>query len=294
VIKAFLKKQMPHVFAEPYSPHHDEALHLLEARRGRGKSYFLMYYVWCAISQRKPMWCNFTVDIYRLALQAKMAGLFPTVDSAYEWIDDNYHYMKTWDDLLTAFDGYILMDEAARIFDSRNRTAVPSVVLEWSQLSRRSKLTIILASQSFDWLDVRIRQLADTLWMVRKIQPKVKNGVRPPPVGFLAYGLDPWAKGLTENVVRDHADRKMSIPFNLRLAQSYDTREPIAVIGGEPSYKTYGAVFAELVSSGRISPSAASRIVQRTRRGIQRRGAVAAPCPLGLIDLIPADFLPSA
>jgi tRNA(Met) C34 N-acetyltransferase TmcA len=68
VIKVFLKKQMPHVFAEPYFFHHDEALHLLEARRGRGKSYFLMYYVWCAISQRKPMWCNFIVDIYRFAL----------------------------------------------------------------------------------------------------------------------------------------------------------------------------------------------------------------------------------
>lgn len=264
MIGALLKKSMPHLFAERYTFTHDEALHLLEARRGRGKSYTLTWFVWQAVAMRRPVWMNFTVDLYRLALQAKMRGLFPTVDEAMAWVSENVRLLRTWDDLLVTFDGFVLLDEAARIFDSRHRSRIPQVVLEWSQLSRRSRVTIFLASQSFDWLDVRLRQLADTLWMVRKIQGKPrKDGTRPLPRSFIAYGLDPWAKGLSESVIRDHADRKMEIPFSLRIAQLYDTREPIEVLDGEPRWSTYADVFAHLVDEGRIPEAVAHRI--RTR-----------------------------
>jgi hypothetical protein len=268
VIGKLLKQQMPHIAAEVVEPRHDEALHLLEARRGRGKSYFLMWFVWTACRLRVPVYLNFTVDTYRLSVQAKMAGFFPSIDAAASWIYANVRRLETWDDLLTAYGGFVLLDEANRLFDSRFRGSTPHVVLEWFQQSRRSRVTVILASQSFDWLDVRIRQLADTLWMVRKVMPKGRKTrrLRGPvlPERFSAYGFDPWAAGLSDDVDRGAgADRRMTIPFRLLLAQCYDTREPIRVLHGVPTWLTYADVYDELVARGHIPAAIAHRVKAR-------------------------------
>lgn len=236
MLMGYLRKLMPHLAAERVQPGHNGMLQLLEARRGRGKSYTLMWFARAAVDARVPVYANFGVDRYRLALQSYMRGCWRSPGEAFEWVARNVHYVSLWDQVLVAEDSVILLDEASRIFDSRQRGKVPAVALEWLQQSRKLKLTIVLASQSFDWLDVRVRQLADTLWLTRKETDK-RTGL---PTTFHSYGLDPWAEGLTEVVIRNNAHSVMSIPFDLNTAQLYDSWQIIAMLSGVPSWETMG------------------------------------------------------
>lgn len=245
---SFLKRFIPTIAAEKYQVGHDHKFHLLEARRGRGKSYWLTYWVrWCAMN-RVPVRMNFAVDHYRLAVQCQMVngGDFWEWQA---WVEENVRYLATWDDVLTAHNEVIILDEASRLFDSRNRQAVKPVMFEWAQLSRHLRLTLVFASQSFDWLDIRMRQLADTLWLVRK----VLNKERTMPLEFWAYGFDPFAEGLTSEVTRQTGmDYRMSIPFVLDTATLYDTHQGIRLIEGDPTFQSVGQVFDYLVEAGRL------------------------------------------
>lgn len=245
---SFLKRFIPTIAAEKYQVGHDHKFHLLEARRGRGKSYWLTYWVrWCAMN-RVPVRMNFAVDQYRLAVQCQMVngGDFWEWQA---WVGENVRYLATWDDVLTAHNEVIILDEASRLFDSRNRQAVKPVMFEWAQLSRHLRLTLVFASQSFDWLDIRMRQLADTLWLVRK----VLNKERTAPLEFWAYGFDPFAEGLTAEVTRQTGmDYRMSIPFLLDTATLYDTHQGIRLIEGDPTFQSVGQVFDHLVEAGRL------------------------------------------
>lgn len=255
MIGTWLQRAVPHLGADRVEPRHDGVLHLMEGRRGRGKSFSLMYYVREGIRQRVPIYANFSVERYRLAIQAKMAGHFDTVAAAMAWVQSNVHYVSTWDELMSAYDSLILLDEASRIFDSRSRGTIPPVALEWMQQSRKLRLTLVLASQSFDWLDVRIRQLADVLWMVRK---GTARKIRTPTEIYL-YGLDPWTHGLSDTVMRQRAEQLMVLPFRLTLAQCYNSWEIINLISGEPSWSTVRELEADLVARGIIPASAARR-----------------------------------
>lgn len=247
---SFFKRFIPTIAAEPYNVGHDHKFHLLEARRGRGKSYFLMFWVrWC-VMHRVPVRCNFAVNKYRLAVQATMqqGGDFREWQ---KWIEKHVIYLRSWDDVLTAHNEVVILDESSRLFDSRNRAAVKPVVYEWAQLSRHLRLTLVLASQSFDWLDVRMRQLADTLWLVRKVM----NKQRTQPIEFWAYGFDPFAQGLTSDVTRQSGmDYRMKIPFALDTATLYDTHQGIRLIEGDPSFQSVGQIFDHLVARGVIVP----------------------------------------
>jgi len=73
------------------------------------------------------------------------------------------------------------------------------------------------------------------------------------------YGLDPWTHGLTESVIRQRADQLMTFPFDLRLAQCFNSWEIIRVVSGQPSWETVGELEADLVARGVIPPSDARR-----------------------------------
>ncbi len=245
----FFKRVLPTLSAQRLSPGHDGRMHLLEGRRGRGKSYTMTYWLRQFVLARVPVVCNFGVDRYRLAVHAYMAGSFSAMGEAMEWTHTNVRTAKSWDDIFLAYNGGVIIDEAVRIFDSRNKKAAPAVAFEWTQQSRKFRLTLILASQSFDWLDVRIRQLSDLLWQLRKETNK-KTGL---PTRFWAYGLDPWAQGLSESAVRSHADFQMRIKFDPAIATLYDSWERIALLGAESRYPTVKDIDRDLVSRGIIS-----------------------------------------
>ncbi len=258
------RKLVPTIAAQPRPLSHDGYLHLLEARRGRGKSYVMTDLVKDCVLKRIPVRTNFALHRYRLAVQASMAGSFSNVGEAMAWVQENVVLASSWDDVLTAYDSVILLDEASRLFDSRSRSA-PPVALEWLQQSRKLRLTIVFASQSFDWLDVRVRQLADVLWMVRKEAKRIAG--KEVPQRFWGYGLDPFVRGLTESVVRDRADYRWSVPFVLSTAQLYDSWELIRILEGTPSWESMGELADWHAAQGRVGAAAALRSAARSAAG---------------------------
>jgi hypothetical protein len=219
----------------------------------------MTYWLRQFVLARVPVVCNFGVDRYRLAVHAFMAGSFSAMGEAMEWTHTNVRTAKTWDDIFLAYNGGVIIDEAVRIFDSRNKKAAPAVAFEWTQQSRKFRLTLILASQSFDWLDVRIRQLSDLLWQLRKETNK-KTGL---PTRFWAYGLDPWAQGLSESAVRSHADFQMRIKFDTSIATLYDSWERIALLGAESRYPTVKDIDRDLLARGIISEASLLKSADR-------------------------------
>lgn len=277
MLGAFLKRALPGLASERRELGHDGYLHLLEARRGRGKSYNMTHIARRAVLDRTPVIANFGLNRYRLAVQAYQAGTFPDLDTAFDWVEHNVRLAEHWDDLLTAHNAIVLLDEASRIFDSRNRTA-PPIALEFFQQSRKLQLTLILASQSFEWLDVRVRQLADVLWMVRK--EEFKRGARAgTPKTFYLYGLDPFAKGLTDSVVRDRADFRWSVDFELSVATLYDSWELIRIIEGKPSWDSVGELTDWHVERGHIIERSDPLVALRARsaRGREHPESDSAP-----------------
>jgi hypothetical protein len=253
VIGKFLKRSIPTLAAERVKVGIDGRYHLLEARRGRGKSYSMTYWAVQGVLAKKPIIANFGLNLYKLAIFAYKKKAFPTLGEAFDWCHSNIKYSNNWDDFLTAYSSLILLDESSRIFDSRSRSA-PPIAFEWLQQSRKLKHTIVFASQSFDWLDIRTRQLFDLLWLVRKVVNK-KKGV---PTKFLGYGFDPWSQGLSEQVDRGISDFLFTIPFDLTIAKCYNTLELIHLLTGEPSYKSVGELDVYFRSKGYIKGSLSS------------------------------------
>jgi hypothetical protein len=243
------KKVLPTLAAERRKMGHDGLMHLLEARRGRGKSSTMMTWARSAALERRPIRANFAINGYRLALQLYQAKVFESLSDAADWTAENVRYISHWDDILDFYDGVVFLDEASRLFDSRNRKDVPPIAFEWLQQSRKLKLTLVFASQSFDWLDVRTRQLFDILWTVRK---EVSRKNKALPTRFWLYGFDPFSNGLSDNVDRGQSDFLMTVPFDLEVSTLYNSWELIQLVSGEPSWANVGQLRAYLTEKGVI------------------------------------------
>lgn len=245
-----LKKVIPSLAAERYDFKHDGLIHMLEGRRGRGKSYSMTCLTkWCA-ENRMPVITNTrSIDFYKLAILLAKEGSFKTVLEALVWFKQNIKFVKQWDDVLVAHDCVIILDEVSRLFDARARKkedVVPGVVFEFFQQSRKVRVTSWLGTQSMEWVDRRIVQLVDLLWLARKEIDK-NTGL---PSHFWLYGLDPGGVGKSDNVARDFADYRMTIPFELRIARLYNSWELIQVIDGDPSFNSVKDILRYHVQHG--------------------------------------------
>lgn len=250
MIGALLKRNSPTHFAQVYKLGHDKTFHLLEARRGRGKSYTMAYWALCAARQGVGTVANFHLNHYWLAMRLCQEGHQPSFDAALDWCAANIRYVSTWDDIMLAYDCLVLVDEVNRLFDSQDRSKedrVPKVVFEWLQLSRRNRITLVFAAQSLDWLNTRVRQLFDLLWRAKK---EMGRGRRSAQIQrFWLYGADPWAKGLSADVSRS-ADFKVTIPFDAKIFRLYDTYERILAIPNESRFERFFDVYQEQLRLG--------------------------------------------
>lgn len=258
MIGSLFKHLAPTAGAIRYKWKHDGLIHCMEARRGRGKSYNLTDLVhWCATNRVQVRSNVRSIDYVRLAFQLCMDGSFNSVRGAAEWLQNNVIYLDTWDDLLTSYDCIVIIDEATRLFEGRKgmqAQPTPPVIYEWLQQCRKFRVTVWLATQSFEWLDKKVAQLVDVLWLCRKrTSPKLKapDGT-PLPTHFYMYGLDPGGAGNTESVVRKRADFVSQRLFRREIATLYDSWERIKLIGGTPTYPTVSAIDAYLIDSGNV------------------------------------------
>lgn len=255
MIGGILKGLFPTGGAQKVQLEHDSLLHVLEARRGRGKSYLLTELMIRMIGRRVPIVTNTTaVDLYRVALVLVRRGHWSSVLEVLEWCAVNVRFAKTWDDLLLSHNSVVILDEATRLFDGRKGLGVslPSIVFEWLKQSRKMGLSVYFVAHSVEWLDKRVTQILDMYWQVRKVahpRRRAPDGT-PYPLKFYAYGLDPGGVGRVENVNRARADWVVEVPFNVRVAQCYESQGLIHEIAGECHYNTVSEIAAELESRG--------------------------------------------
>jgi hypothetical protein len=248
LVQAF-RDMFPTLGAKRFQLGHDKLLHVLEGRRGRGKSYVLADLVLRLAAQRVPIVTNTSsVDYYRIALLLVARRDFDTLESALAWLHGNVTFAQSWDDVLEVYDGVVLFDEATLLFDGRRGMGVPvpSVLYEWFKQSRKVRATVYFVVHSLEWLDVRIRQNVDLFWMVRKELPKKPTEFAPDgtplPLGFWLYGKDPGGVGKVDDVGRSSADLVSWVPFDVRVAQSYHSWELIQELQGEPRFPDMAAI----------------------------------------------------
>ena len=240
MIGLLLRRSIPTYAAAKYSPRADGLVHLIEGRRGRGKSYGLTYWLYSVLKHKIPVAANFSLDLYRMSIRLAVEGVFPRASLAYDWLESGgFRLLRSWDDVFSQVDSVVAFDEAHHYVDSRAFKDTPPEFLQWVQQSRKMGLTLLFASQSFEFLDVRVRRLADILWQARVVPGQ--NGV---PREFYYYGLDPWSKGFSDEVLRDRADYVMRLPFRSEVAALYDTLEIIQPPSGRITWGSVAEAYA--------------------------------------------------
>lgn len=263
MIAALFKRSVPTLAAETYVPGPlDSKIHLLEARRRRGKSYGLMYWAVSAFMRKIPVVANYSIDLYRVSMLLYSKGVWPRAKTAYEWLNEvGYRRLHSWDDVFSAMDCHVQIDEAHHYMDSRSFRDTPPEFVKWLQYSGKLGVTCEFASHSFEFLDLRVRRLADILWIVRRENIKKSSQ----PARFWYYGLDPWAGNFQEEVVRDRADYKFTIPFFLDVAVCYQTMELIEAWTGRVSFNSIVDAYAGRQSAlgGALGVAAPSRRLRR-------------------------------
>jgi hypothetical protein len=231
MIGAFLRKIAPTHAAKRMHVSHDRMMHLVEGRRGRGKSYLINWWVWNACKKKIPCNLNFSIDKHRLALMLCARGIWSNFVECYNWLDQNIKTCKSWDEWMCATDSICILDESVRMLHEKAK--FPPIVMEWFTQSRKLKNTVVLVSQSFDWLNMKVRQLSDYSWLSRKQADKRGNAVK-----FWYYGMDPYANGMKQVVAaRQEFDFMMTVDFILPIAKIYNTFELINVFEPESKYQ---------------------------------------------------------
>lgn len=238
--------------AEIYRFSHDKQIHLMEARRGRGKSYNLMVlFLWFA-ENKIPIITNTSgINFQYVAYYLMRRGVHSTLLECYDWLIENVKYATTWDDVLEAHDCAVLIDECQNIFPAKpgdSPVKTPSVMYSFFQQSRKVGVTVWLLTQELPAVVTRVRVLVDWVWVVRKVQPRNKL-----PHSFWMYAVDPGGAGQVDKVSRiSNFEFKVTTPFTLELARTYNTHEIIRVLSGEPSYHTLNDLEQWHRSQGRI------------------------------------------
>lgn len=241
MLSALFRRSIPTLAAQRYRPGPlDGRIHLVEGRRGRGKSYLMTYWTFRAWSLHIPVLTNWSMDVYRAAILLAVRGVFPRASVAYEWLSDvGWRRIVSWDDVFQAMDAWVMLDEAHHYVDSRAFKDTPKEFLAWLQQSRKVGASVVMASQSFEFLDVRVRRLSDVLWQARVVPGK--DGT---PREFYYYGLDPWIQGYSDEVLRDRADYLMRVPFDRQIAALYDTLELIQPPSGTVRWESVAQAYA--------------------------------------------------
>lgn len=274
IFDKLLGSQAPVHVAEVYRPQHDGRFHLLEARRGRGKSYGMTYWGLMWLEDMLPAilngtaphsrWnANFLVDHHRLALLLCMRGRMSSFPDALDLVHERVRYVTDWEPFFTSYKSLNTLDEANRSLDAYQTKRSPLLALahDFHQQTRKHANMQLYGTQYVDWINTQTRKLFDLLWRVKVVRHKAKrgpDGLRVP-LRFNYYGSDPYANGVDATVVR-RADFKMTIPFDLQVARAYGSWEPIVTFPGdvEPRWSSFAELAAWMLENG-IKPAPAVR-----------------------------------
>lgn len=266
IFDALFGSQAPTHVAEVFTPQHDGRFHLVEARRGRGKSYGMTYwgYRWfvdrlpAMLDGRAPhskLITNFAIDPHRFALLLCIEGHMSSMAEAEQLVRERLVYASTWEPYLMSYESGLFIDECNRSLDAYQRSSSPmsKLVHDWHQQTRKHRNTLIYATQYVDWVNTQTRKLFDLLWRAKVVRHKTERGPDglKRPLRFNYYGSDPYGNGIDAQIVR-RADFKMTLPFRLDVARCYGSWEPIVTLPGEgtPRWGTFPELSDYMLSKG--------------------------------------------
>jgi hypothetical protein len=261
ILKMMFGKFAPAHYAEPYVITHDGTLNLVEARRGRGKSYGAVMIALAWLKERLPaiqsgaaphakIYTNNRFNLRRMALHCCQQGWIDGHAKALKLLSEIIIYFKEWNDLLTSYDSLILCDEANRNLNTYDNGKDVQVLMltvhDWLQQTRKHKLTLWFFVQYLDWIKPQVKMLMDRLWRAKRVRDK-KTGI---PKYFPWYGSDPFANGVGSEVVR-HADFKMKFMFKVELARIYDSWQAIETLPMKSEFRSFAEISDHMYATGR-------------------------------------------
>lgn len=270
--------QAPVHMAQVFEPQHDGRFHLLEARRGRGKSYGMTYWQYKWLVDRLPLilagqaphsraLANFAIDHHRLALLLCSRGHMHSFADALDLVHERVHYCRDWVPFFESYECGLFLDEANRSLDAYDRkgSQVLRLAHDWHQQTRKHRNTLVYATQYVDWINTQTRKLFDLLWRAKVVRHKTErgpDGLRRP-LRFNYYGSDPYSNGVDAQVVR-RADFKMTVPFDLQVARCYRSWEAIVTFPGDAElpWSTFAQLSADMLHRG-LKPAPAPPTVDR-------------------------------
>jgi hypothetical protein len=274
----WLGGQAPVHVAQVYEPCHDGRMHLLEARRGRGKSYGMAYWVYLWLIDMLPgikagkypyskAITNFKIDPVFLAYRLCEMGHMSNLADALDLVNERVIYGSNWDDFFVSYQCGLFLDESNRSLDAYNKKSseMLSLAHDFHQQSRKHKNTMVYATQYIDWINTQTRKLFDLLWRAKVVRDKSRRG----PDGlyvpryFNYYGSDPMANGVDSSIVR-RADFKFQLPFVMGVAMMYQSWEPIVTFSGDvkPRWASFKEL-AEWMEENDLKPKPAAPRVDR-------------------------------
>lgn len=301
IFDRFLGGLAPTHVAEVYEPMHDGRMHLLEARRGRGKSYGMTYwaYLWfvdmlpkikAGTAPHSKIISNFRLDHHRIASRLCQRGHVGSMQEALDLVHERIFYGSCWDDFFVSYQCGLFLDECNRSLDAYNKKSSEMLRLahDWHQQTRKHKNTLVYATQYVDWINVQTRKLFDLLWRAKVVRhPSIRgpDGLRVP-IRFNYYGSDPMANGADGAVVR-RADYKFTLQFDLSIARMYGSWDPIVTFEGEtsPRWSSFHDLAAYMVKQG-LKPAPAAPPVNRLE--LYRDGLELLPEVAPLVDRLAA------
>lgn len=261
-LKMLFGKHAPTHLAEQVEISHDQFLNLVEARRGRGKSYGMVRIALLWLIKRLPamlsgaapyakVYTNNVFNLRRMALWLCQHGYFSCLVDCWEFLKERVIYVTEWDQVLTAYDSLILMDEANRnlnVYDSsKDNQRLMLTVHDWLQQTRKHKLTLFFFCQDVEWVKPQLRSLMDRLWRAKRVRNK-KTGI---PKYFPWYGSDPFAKGKSKDgSLNRAADFKMRFDFDLDIARIYDSWQAIATLKMETRFTSFAEISDYMTANG--------------------------------------------
>lgn len=259
-LKALFGKNAPTHHAEKYWPAHDGTLNIVEARRGRGKSFGAVRIMLEWLKQRwadivsgaaphAKIYSNIRFRIRNVAYMLCRMNICNNLEQAEKILQERIVYTLHWDDLLTAYDSLILHDEANRdldIYDGRKEQQVlMKTVHDWLQQTRKHVLTLYFFLQDVTWIKSQVLSLTDRLWRAKRVRKKGTQHIR----YFPWYGADPFAKGKDGQLNRS-ADFKMRFDFDIWVARCYDTKQAVQTMPPETKFHSFGEISDYMLAHG--------------------------------------------
>lgn len=159
-------------------------LYGVTGRMGRGKSYFLALVAYWARRGGRQVWANYPLE--------------------------GAHRYSNWSEVLGVPDGSVVLMDEVQLWWASSDHAAPTEVRQWVTQLRKRKLTVIWASQDFEFVARWLRKLSFGIWECSRTGR-----------GHVYTLVDPSQAGRSKRYQKSLS--KLVVPRRRKVMRTYDT-----------------------------------------------------------------------